>query len=220
MQPYFVPYPGYFRLFAAADIVVMFDCVQFPRRGWVHRNRFATVPGESDWLTLPIAKAPRDALITDLTFSLDARERMDAALTRFPLLHTARKAHDPLMDRVLDLGGGDGNVATYLCGLVDHITSLLGLKRALLRSSSLGVDAELRGQERVIAICRQVGATHYVNPPGGRELYDASAFAAAGLELGFLSEYGGSMDSILSRLLSEPATAVSAEIIRETRVVP
>jgi hypothetical protein len=124
------------------------------------------------------------------------------------------------MDRVLDLGSGDGNVATYLCGLVDHITSMLGLKRTLLRSSSLAVAPELRGQERVIEICRQVGATHYVNPPGGRELYDASAFAAAGLELGFLSEYGGSMASILSRLLSEPATAVAAEIVRETRVVP
>jgi len=220
MQPYFVPYPGYFRLFAAADIVVMFDCVQFPRRGWVHRNQFATASGENDWLTLPIAKAPRDALITDLVFSVDARERIDTALSRFPLLHAAQTSHHPLMDRVLDLGSGDGNVATYLCGLVDHITSMLGLKRTLLRSSSLAVAPELRGQERVIEICRQVGATHYVNPPGGRELYDASAFAAAGLELGFLSEYGGSMASILSRLLSEPATAVAAEIVRETRVVP
>lgn len=220
MQPYFVPYPGYFRLFAAADIVVMFDCVQFPRRGWVHRNRFATASGQTDWLTLPIAKAPRDVLIADLKFSMDARDRMDAALSRFPLLYAARQSRDPLMDRVLDLGYGDGNVGTYLCGLVEHITSLLGLKRSILRSSSLTVPVELRGQERVIAICRQVGATHYVNPPGGRELYDASAFAAAGLTLGFLSEYGGSMDSILSRLLSEAATAVSAEIIRETRVVP
>jgi hypothetical protein len=39
MQPYFLPYPGYFRLFAAADQVALFDCVQFPRRGWVHRSR-------------------------------------------------------------------------------------------------------------------------------------------------------------------------------------
>jgi hypothetical protein len=39
MQPYFVPYAGYFRLFAASDLFVIYDCVQFPRRGWVHRNR-------------------------------------------------------------------------------------------------------------------------------------------------------------------------------------
>jgi hypothetical protein len=39
MQPYFIPYAGYFRLFAASDLFVIYDCVQFPRRGWVQRNR-------------------------------------------------------------------------------------------------------------------------------------------------------------------------------------
>jgi hypothetical protein len=39
MQPYFIPYAGYFRLFAATDLFVIYDCVQFARRGWVHRNR-------------------------------------------------------------------------------------------------------------------------------------------------------------------------------------
>jgi hypothetical protein len=34
MQPYFIPYAGYFRLFAATDLFVIYDCVQFPRRGW------------------------------------------------------------------------------------------------------------------------------------------------------------------------------------------
>ena len=57
MQPYFVPYAGYFRLFAAADVFVAYDCVQFPRRGWVHRNRLPTATGMSDWLTLPVRNA-------------------------------------------------------------------------------------------------------------------------------------------------------------------
>jgi hypothetical protein len=38
----------------------------------------------------------------------------------------------------------------------------------------------------VIEICRALGATHYVNSLGGRALYDADAFADAGLQLGFL----------------------------------
>ena len=33
MQPYFFPYAGYFRLFAHVDEFVIFDCVQFRRRG-------------------------------------------------------------------------------------------------------------------------------------------------------------------------------------------
>ena len=42
MQPYFFPYAGYFRLFAAVDTFIIYDCVQFPRRGRVHR---VEVPG-------------------------------------------------------------------------------------------------------------------------------------------------------------------------------
>ena len=39
MQPYFIPYAGYFRLFTGADLFVVCDDVQFPRRGWLHRNK-------------------------------------------------------------------------------------------------------------------------------------------------------------------------------------
>ena len=67
-----VPYAGYFRLFAAADVFVAFDCVQFPRRGWVHRNRFAASHGGLDWLTLPLRKCGRDTRIDELRFADDA----------------------------------------------------------------------------------------------------------------------------------------------------
>src|SRR5437016_2188558 len=63
MQPYFLPYAGYFRLFAASDLFVIYDCVQFPRRGWVHRNRLTDARGLERWLTLPLEKAPQHVLI-------------------------------------------------------------------------------------------------------------------------------------------------------------
>src|SRR5215212_9434208 len=69
MQPYFVPYAGYFRLFAASDLFVIYDCVQFPRRGWVHRNLLVDASGEARWLTLPIEKAAQNVLIRDLSFA-------------------------------------------------------------------------------------------------------------------------------------------------------
>jgi hypothetical protein len=58
MQPYFLPYAGYFRLFAATDLFVVYECVQFPRRGWVHRNQLVNTAGAERWLTLPLEKVP------------------------------------------------------------------------------------------------------------------------------------------------------------------
>ena len=80
MQPYFIPYAGYFRLFAVSDLLVIYDCVQFARRGWVHRNRLPDRSGVERWLTLPLAKAPQSVLIKDLRFPEDAAALLDHRL--------------------------------------------------------------------------------------------------------------------------------------------
>ena len=51
-----LPDAGYFRLFEAVDEFVIFDCVQFPRRGRVHRSEVPGMAGRCEWLTLPLAR--------------------------------------------------------------------------------------------------------------------------------------------------------------------
>lgn len=212
MQPYFFPYAGYFRLFAAADVVVMFDCVQFPRRGWVHRNRFPLASGELDWLTLPLAKADRDIRIADLQWASGAAERLSAEVRRFPVLENARD--NALVQRMLDVD--KTGVANYLCERVEDVVRALHLEKPLVRSTTLSIAPELRAQDRVIAIVKALGGERYVNPSGGRDLYDHEVFRQAGMELRFLSPYGGSMESILTRLLREEAGTLADEVKRET----
>jgi hypothetical protein len=218
MQPYFIPYAGYFRLFAVADIVVMYDCVQFPRRGWVHRNLLPLASGERAWFTLPIAKALREALITDLRFVTDAHERLNSAMRKFPALVKASHEAHPLIARLLEFDSND-LVADYLCAFIRDISSFLGLQREMIRSSSLSIARDLRGQHRILAILRELGGTRYVNPSGGRALYDTETFARQGVDLKFLTPYSSSMDSIMLRLLSESGSALQAEISREAILV-
>jgi hypothetical protein len=218
MQPYFVPYAGYFRLFAAADVVVMYDCVQFSSDGWVHRNRLPLASGELGWLTLPLAKSPINTLIRDLAFAADAPSRFDVAIRRFPLLVRAVKEHSQLVEMTKDFASG--TVADYLCSLIATINADLGFSTPAIRSSSLQIPLDLRGQERVIAIAERLGAARYLNPPGGRALLDADTFRRHGIDLRFLPWYEASNASILARLLSEPADAVAGEIRRQTALLP
>jgi hypothetical protein len=186
MQPYFFPYAGYFRLLDRVDEFVVFDCVQFPRRGRVHR---CEMPGPDDatrWLTLPLARQPQDTRIADLRFAGDARARFDAELRRFPWIFAAG---GPLADAVL------------------------GLRCSLRRSSSLGIAPALRGQERILAIAGALGATHYLNSPGGRDLYSAGRFAEAGVALEFLPDYDGPHRFLLPALLRESAADLRADLL-------
>jgi len=210
MQPYFVPYAGYFRLFAASDLFVIYDCVQFPRRGWVHRNRLPDAGGVHHWLTLPLVRAPQDVLIRDLRFPPDARDMFAHRLRRFPLVADASRASDPIIDVLRDVGE---TPVDYIERLLRSVVERLGLPWNVIRSSSLAVPASFRGQERILEIARRLGAQRYVNAPGGRRLYDARGFAAAGIELRVLADYTGPASSILARILLESPDTLAREIV-------
>ena len=55
MQPYFFPYIGYWQLINAVDKFVIYDNIQFTKRGWIRRNRIL-MNGEDKMISLPIKK--------------------------------------------------------------------------------------------------------------------------------------------------------------------
>jgi hypothetical protein len=208
MQPYFLPYAGYFRLFAACDLFVIYDCVQFPRRGWVHRNILPDTRGVERWLTLPLEKAPQSVLIRDLRFPPNAKELLAERLRPFPLAARDPVAVEPILAALVDV---KGTPLDYIVRLLELTVTYCGLPWNVLRSSTLGVPAEFRGQDRIIEIARRVDARRCVNAPGGRELYDAVAFATAGIELRFLAEYCRTA-SILTRILRDDHDELTRDI--------
>lgn len=209
MQPYFIPYGGYFRLFSETDLFVIYDCVQFPRRGWVHRNRLADAAGTQRWLTLPLVKAPQDVLIRDLRFRPDAAAVLTERLRPFPLHARYPAAAAPILAALRDVRGSP---LEYIERLLRHTVDFLGIPWNVTRSSALSIPAGLRGQDRILEIARRLGAQRYVNAPGGHELYDPVAFAGAGVELRFLPDYGGPRTSILARILHEDQGALARDI--------
>jgi hypothetical protein len=215
MQPYFAPYGGYWRLLAGADLFVIYDDVQFLRRGWMHRNRLPDRTGEAQWLTLPLKPAPQEALISEMIFADDATALMAERLRPFPGLEgLSGGAAD-----YLNAGLFEGAFIDYLERQLTFARDLFGFRCEMVRSSRLAIDPALRGQDRILAVLERVGATDYVNAPGGRALYDEAAFAAQGVVLRFLPDWQGSYWSLLQRLASEDTAAIRADILAQTPAV-
>ena len=217
MQPYFFPYAGYFRLFAAVDEFVIFDCVQFPRRGRVHRTEVPRSGAGHEWLTLPLARQPRDVLIRELEFVSGARAELDRRLARLKWVETSA---GPAAYRLrAHLHGALGSPIDFLEDGLRLVADLLGLAPRLSRSSALGLDPGLRGQDRVIAAAAAVRATQYVNAPGGRGLYDAAEFVRAGIDLSFLCPYEGRFPHLLPALMSSDPQEIRADVLETTRLL-
>lgn len=206
MQPYFVPYAGYFRLLAASDLFVVYDCVQFPRRGWVHRNKLLDGSGAARWLTLPIEKAAQEVLIKDLRFPPGADAILAERLRPFGL---NAPADHPVLAALRDVSD---TPSLYLERLLAAVAGHCGLPWNVVRSSTLALPDHLHGQARILEIARRLRARRYVNAPGGRSLYDSHAFEAAGIELRFLGDYPGPRISILQRILQTGPEDLADEI--------
>ncbi len=207
MQPYFYPYAGYFRLFSRADLFVIYDCVQFPRRGWVHRNRLTAADGSLQWLTLRLAYAPQETAIRDMRLEAGAMTQLTEDLQRFPTLAGA----PPADLAALPLLVGTGDLVDYLASNLQTALDRLSIQCPMRRSSELAIDPSLRGQARILAIARELGATRYLNSPGGRDLYDERAFREAGIKLEFLEPSAGASSSMLERLLAEAPETIRAD---------
>lgn len=209
MQPYLIPYAGYFRLMHQADLFVVYDCVQFPRRGWVHRNKISKSDGSTEWLTLPLAKTDRDSTrIMDLQFTDNAQAEWETRLRAFPVV-TDNWQH-PLVQEISVL---KTTPLDTIENSMKVVCETLNISCQLTRSSSLKLPAELKSQDRILSIAKYYGATHYLNAPGGTALYDSETFANHDITLEFLPEYTGSYASILERLITEPADTVQSEVI-------
>ncbi len=93
-------------------------------------------------------------------------------------------------------------------------TERVNLKRPIVMSSSLKIPDKFKAQDRIIEIAKRMNATHYINAPGGRDLYDSNTFELSGISLNFLTDYNGSNQSILERLLSGNSDSVEKEILQ------
>ncbi len=65
------------------------------------------------------------------------------------------------------------------------MVGLLQINTPLIVSSTLPVDSETRGNQKVLAICQSLEATTYINPIGGIGLYTGKEFKDHGINLFF-----------------------------------
>jgi hypothetical protein len=184
MQPYLLPYIGYWQLIAASDAFVVYDNIKYTKKGWINRNRFL-INGAEAVFSLPLRK-DSDFLDVNQRYLADSFDR-ENLLNRFREAY--RKAPEfssvmPLLEKILR--NPAANLFEYIFGSIQGVCDFLGIKTPLVVSSTIDCDHSLKSAERVQAICKSLGADTYVNPVGGMELYSKEDFARNGIDLKFL----------------------------------
>ena len=183
-QPYFLPYIGYYQLLAAVDTFVVYDNIKYTKKGWINRNRLL-LNNEAGTFSLPLKKD---------SDTLDVVQReMAADFDRGKLLNQFKGVYGTapyfaptyaLLERIVRCE--ERNLFRYIHHSLNETCEYLGIKTSVRISSSVDIDHELRGKDKVLALCKAMGAATYVNAIGGTELYCREDFKRRGVDLKFI----------------------------------
>lgn len=184
MQPYFLPYIGYFQLIGAVDVFVVYDNIKYTKKGWINRNRFLQ-NGTDVMFSLPLKKDSDflDVVERELAEEFDRTKLLNqfsGAYRRAPYFEQTFL----LLERVVRYE--DSNLFRYIHHSLIETCGCLGIGTDIRISSEVNIDHALKGQDKVIAMCRALGADTYINAIGGVELYSREDFKASGIDLAFI----------------------------------
>ncbi len=186
MQPYFFPYIGYFQLINSVDIFVIYDKIQYTKKGWINRNRILLNKKES-MITLPIKK-DSDFLNVNERFLSD-----NWLIESIKILNLVREAYRkaPYFDMVYPIineciNYDSRNLFKFIFNSINLIIDYLEIETQIILSSSININHELKAEDKVISICNELETSIYINPIGGLELYSKDKFMENGLDLFFL----------------------------------
>ena len=186
MQPYFFPYIGYFQLINAADKFVVYDNIQFTKKGWINRNRIL-VNGAAEYISLPLSKGSdylnvdqRKLAGTFKTERIKLLRRINESYRKAPQFDIIY----PLIESVIN--AEEENLFGFIYQSLQAVCQFLDIKTEFIISSTLPIDHQLRSQDKVIAICDALGANQYINTIGGKELYSKEIFQQYNIELNFI----------------------------------
>lgn len=182
MQPYLFPYLGYFQLIHAVDTFVLYDDVNYIKKGYINRNNILN-QGEPLRITIPVLDVSQNKKINEHYFSTDVQKILKTIQTAYFKAPYFNQVY-PMIEAVLLQN--DRKVSNVCYAAIQEILTYLGLKREVLLSSQLDYDRDLPAADKLMDITKLLGHKEYVNSIGGQSLYDTKYFNENDINLLFI----------------------------------
>ncbi|WP_315122272.1 WbqC family protein [uncultured Clostridium sp.] len=186
MQPYFFPYIGYWQLINAVDKYIIYDDVNFINRSWINRNSIL-INDESKRINLQLIGASQNKLINEIEVLEDIiyKEKLLKTIETFYRKAQYYSEVFPVIENIIN--NDEKNLARYLEYSIKKICEYLYIDTELIVSSTIDKNNGLRGQDKILEICKILDGDEYYNAIGGQELYSYKDFESKNIKLRFLN---------------------------------
>jgi hypothetical protein len=186
-QSNYIPWRGYFDLIASVDEFVFYDDVQYTTRDWRNRNRIKTPQGVQ-WLSIPVGSNRRkicDVFIPDVQCGRKHWAILTANYARAPYFAETEHWLKPFFWEPWT------SLSELNQRLIEKICFMLGIRTQFSRSGDHHAVGDRSG--RLLALCKELGASTYVSGPKAATYLDTDAFRSADVKVEWM-DYGGYAD--------------------------
>jgi len=188
MQPYVLPYIGYFQMLNAVDRFIYLDDVNYIKKGWINRNKII-VNKKEHLFTIPLEKPSQNKLICDTRLHNSFIKWCDKF--EKTLLYAYKNSinfdyYYPAICATLNSYGPYFSIAKLCVGLNNVILKRLNIKTEVACSSDYKIPKDFKGEDRILRLCLLNKADHYINAIGGKDLYTKSRFEEKGINISFI----------------------------------
>ncbi|MCX6907929.1 MAG: WbqC family protein [Verrucomicrobia bacterium] len=186
-QPQYLPWLGFFDKMTRADVFVLLDCPQYKKREFQNRNRIKS-PHGAIWLTVPVLSTSRrfqrirDVEINNTVYWRNKHwKSIEQHYRKAPFWSDHASAIQAFY------GAEWSSLCDLNMAMFRHYVQVLGITTTFRVESEVGTTRT--NTERLIELCKKLGATCYLSGAGGKDYMDESRFAQEGIELRY-HQYG------------------------------
>ncbi len=184
-QPQYLPWIGYFHKIAHCDAFVVLDNVQYKKREYQNRNKIRT-SGLPLWLTVPVVtKGQREQVIQDVKIEAGCswaedhwkslRQHYGRALFFQDHAPFIESLYGKSWDRLMDVN----------MEIISYLLRCFSIPTVIYFESALKIEGEKT--DRLVAICRKLGAREYLSGAGGKDYLEEDKFKKADIRLTYQS---------------------------------
>lgn len=187
-QSNYIPWKGYFDSINMVDEFIIYDDMQYTRRDWRNRNKIKTKDGLK-WLTIPVEVKGKyfqkinETLISDKNWALDHFNKLNQN-------YRSSKCYKEVIPWIEGLYKNCQfefltEINQYF---LENINQYLGINVKIIRSEEFTLVEDKT--ERLVNICKELGATEYYSGPVAKIYMDEFKFEKENIQVNYL-DYSG-----------------------------
>ena len=188
VQSNYIPWKGYFDMINMVDEFILYDDVQYTRRDWRNRNAIKTQAGLK-WLTIPVEvkgkylQLIRDTKIPEPRWGEQHWGMLLQNYSRAPYFGDYRRIFEPLY-----LAAAEPSLSLSNRSFLEAVCGILGIATRI--TWSWEHPSPEGKSERLLGLCKAVGAGIYVSGPAAKDYLDVGLFEAEGVRVEWM-DYSG-----------------------------